>query len=312
MVRAFGASPAVMAVVGMLVLGAFSPVASAPVLVVAQGRGIDCASSSAPTAFPFDATPDSEVASPEAEAVSFPTDGGEVTVFAAASLTDAFEAMGERLEAEHDGLRVSFNFAGSQVLVTQLAEGAEADVFASANGEQMAVAIEQGAVSSGARPFARNRLAIVVPSDNPADVLSPSGLGDEGVKVVLAQPEVPAGRYARESLCSMGQDREAFGDRFVERVSDNVVSEDEDVRDVLTRIRLGEADAGIVYLSDAVSAGDEVRVIDIPEDVNVVAAYPIAAVEGGDTGLADAFIDYVLGPDGQATLIEYGFRPAAG
>jgi molybdate transport system substrate-binding protein len=127
---------------------------------------------------------------------------------------------------------------------------------------------------------------------------------------VLAQPEVPAGRYARESICRMAADTTTNGVGFVERVAANVVSEEEDVRDVLAKVALGEADAGIVYVSDAVAAGDQVHVVDIPDEVNVIATYPVAILAGGDEALGTAFVSYLLSDEGQALLERFGFQPA--
>ncbi|MDP9363282.1 MAG: molybdate ABC transporter substrate-binding protein [Chloroflexota bacterium] len=242
-------------------------------------------------------------------AAEFPLEGGSLTVFAAASLTDAFGRIEADLEAANDGLDIAYNFAGSQALVTQLQEGAEADVFASANAAQMEAAVDNGSIVGEPVTFVRNRLAIVVPADNPAGIEAPADLADDGIQVVLAQPDVPVGRYARESLCLMGQDETAFDDGFVDRVVGNVVSEEEDVRDVLARVQLGEADAGIVYVSDAATAGEAVRLIEIPNARNVVAAYPIALVEGSDEALGSAFVSYLVSPAGQATLEEFGFEP---
>ena len=242
---------------------------------------------------------------------AFPATGGDITVFAAASLTEAFEQMKSDLEAAHEGLVITYNFGGSQALVTQLSEGAAADVFASANTAQMQTAVENGAISGEPVTFVYNRLAIVTPKDNPAGLASPADLGQDGLRLVLAQAEVPVGRYAREAVCKMGLDTAAYGEGFVDRVAANIVSEEEDVRDVLAKVQLGEADAGIVYVSDANVAGDEVQVIAIPDDVNVVASYPIAAVIGGDEALAEAFIAYVLSADGQTTLEAFGFAPVS-
>ena len=240
----------------------------------------------------------------------FPEEGGAVTVFAAASLTDAFEAIAADLEASTPGLTITFNFGGSPALVTQLREGAAADVFASANTTQMDLAADASLIAGGPVTFATNRLAIVTPTDNPAGIVSPVDLGGEDLRLVLAQPDVPAGRYAREAACAMAADTAAYGVGFLERVAANVVSEEEDVRDVLAKVALGEADAGIVYVSDAQSADSTVQTIAIPEEVNVVATYPIAPVSGGDGTLAAAFIAYVLGDEGQETLTEFGFEPA--
>ncbi len=256
------------------------------------------------------ATPRGTSGAVERDPVAFPAEGGDLTVFAAASLTDAFEAIESELEAANPNLSITYNFGGSQALVTQLKEGAEADVFASANVAQMDVATEAGLVAGAPLPFTHNRLAIVTPAGNPAGIDTAADLGEEGILLVLAQPEVPAGRYARESVCLMATDPATYGAGFVERVAANVVSEEEDVRDVLAKVALGEADAGIVYVSDALAAGDRVHVVDIPDAVNVIATYPVAVLAGGDEVLGSAFVAYLLSEEGQAMLERYGFQPA--
>jgi molybdate transport system substrate-binding protein len=250
-------------------------------------------------------------ASPEPqEAVPFPEEGGSLTVFAAASLNGSFNEMKTDLEELHPSLTITYNFAGSQALVTQLSEGAEADVVALASTGQMTNAIEAGVIDGSASIFAKNILTVVVPADNPAGISTPADLGKEDIKLVLAAPEVPAGQYARESFCLMGQDVATYGEGFVDKVGDNVVSEEENVRAVLTKVQLGEADAGVVYVTDVTpDAATEVTPIAIPDEVNVVASYPVAAVQGGQSGLAQAFISYLLGPEGQAVLQSYGFLP---
>ncbi len=278
--------------------------------VQAQGATFECPAPTAPPASPVSAAAGGE-ATPVAAVATIPEGGGNLTVFAAASLTDAFEQMKSELEAAHPGLAITYNFAGSQALVTQLAEGAAADVFASANNAQMQTAIDNGSVAGEPVTFVRNRLAIVTPADNPAGIQSAADLGNPELRLVLAQAEVPVGRYAREAVCAMGADTATYGEGFVERVAGNVVSEEEDVRDVLAKVQLGEADAGIVYVSDAAIAGDDVQLIEIPEDVNIVASYPIAAVAEGDRALAEAFIAYVLSDEGQTTLAGFGFEPVS-
>jgi len=273
--------------------------------VRAQGTGWECQ----PSAM-VNETPVGTPVAVEQDAVGFPAEGGNVTVFAAASLTDAFEAIEQELEAASPNLSITYNFGGSQALVTQLEEGAQADVFASANMAQMEAAIEANLVADAPVPFVHNRLAIVTPADNPADIEGPADLGKEGTLLVLAQSEVPAGRYARESVCLMATESATYGSDFVERVAANVVSEEEDVRDVLAKVALGEADAGIVYVSDAVAAGDQVHVVDIPDEVNVVATYPVAVLAEGDQALGSAFVTYLLSEEGQALLERNGFQPA--
>ncbi len=252
-------------------------------------------------------------ASPAAEAApaEFPAEGGDITVFAAASLTASFEQIKADLEATHPDLTITYNFAGSQALVTQLSEGAEADVFASASHVQMTNAVEAGVIAGNPEVFASNRLTIVVPADNPEEITSAADLANEGLDLVLAAPEVPVGQYARESICTMAADTATYGDGFLDGVAGNIVSNEDNVKAVLTKVQLGEAEAGIVYTTDVTAdVAEDVLQIEIPADVNVIATYPIAPVEGSDASLADAFIDYILGPDGQATLAEFGFEPA--
>jgi molybdate transport system substrate-binding protein len=266
----------------------------------AQAKAWSCATagSATPTASPVPA------ATP-APAV-FPEIGGSLTVFAAASLTDAFTKMGDDLKATHPDLEITFNFAGSQALVTQIAEGgAQADVLALASMTQMKSAAEAGIPVEGSATFVTNRLTVVVPADNPAGITSAADLAKSGVRLVLANPDVPAGSYARQSLCAVA----AAGGSSVDAFAANIVSEEDNVRSVLTKVQLGEADAGIVYVTDALTAGDAVRTIEIPADLNVVARYPIVAI--GDNPLAAAFVGYVFSPEGQATLASFGFDPVS-
>lgn len=288
--------------VGVMLLLAAIGVAAPSSLAAAQTM-IECGASPSPGA----ATPAVAAAStPEAV---FPA-SGELTVFAAASLTDAFTQMGDDIMTANPDIDITFNFAGSQTLVTQLTQGASADVFASANDTQMQAAIDAGVIDGEPQTFTRNRLAIVVPADNPANLAGPADLAQDDLRLVLALPEVPVGLYSRQAICDMAQDTSTYGDGFVERVGANIVSQEEDVRAVLTKVQLGEADAGMVYVSDVTPdvAGD-VEIIEVPEAVNVIATYPIAPVGGGNTDLAEAFIAYVLGPEGQAALEDYGFTP---
>jgi len=287
-----------------LILGSFGTLGSP---TIARSVTIECASvtpASAPSA-----STSAAVVSPEVPAV-FPQAGGELTVFAAASLTDGFNQVKTDLEAEHPELTITYNFAGSPALVTQLTEGAEADVFASASKAQMTKAEEAGVIAGKSQVFTQNRLAIVVPKDNPAGIQSPADLAREGVKLVLAQAEVPVGQYARQSICAAALDAATFGDGFAVKVGANIVSEEDNVKAVLAKVLLGEADAGIVYTTDVTAElAPDVFVIEIPATINVIAMYRIAPVTGGDADLAVAFIDYLLGPEGQATLAEFGFEP---
>jgi len=232
-----------------------------------------------------------------------------LTVFAAASLTDAFGEIGQNFTAANPGVDFVFNFAGSNQLATQLGEGAPADVFASANARQMVVAIEAGRIVTGTpRTFTRNRLVAVTPTDNPAGITTLEGLATPGVKIVFAVKEVPVGQYSLDFLDKAAADG-SLGAGYKEAVLANVVSEEENVRAVLTKVTVGEADAGIVYNSDITrEAAEAVQRIEIPDALNTIAAYPIATVEdSANAELAQKFVDYVLSPAAQAVLVKYGF-----
>lgn len=249
----------------------------------------------------------SACSSPAAPAAGMPV---TLNVLAAASLTEAFQEIAPAFENAHPGVRLQFNFAGSQQLARQLAGGAPADVFASANQKQMDVAVEAGRVINGAPvPFAQNRLVVILPADNPASVASLADLTKPGIKIILAAKEVPAGQYALNFLTKADADP-SLGNDYSTRVLANVVSYEENVKAVLTKVSLGEADAGIVYTSDAASAGNKIIQVEIPDAVNIIAMYPIAVVADSAHGdLAKAFIEWVRSSHGQAVLGKYGFLP---
>lgn len=230
-----------------------------------------------------------------------------LTVFAAASLTDAFTEIGKNFEAANPAVRVTFNFAGSQALRTQIEEGAPADVFAPATAKEMDTLVSDGHVDASAPvTFLRNRLVVILPANNPAGIENLEGLAASGIKLILAAQEVPVGNYARQSLDLMN---DQFGTDFKDRVLANVVSNEDNVKQVVTKVQLGEADAGIVYTSDAVAAPD-LQAIAIPDDLNVIATYPIAPLANSENGdLAQAFVDYVLSSEGQGVLAKWGFAP---
>jgi molybdate transport system substrate-binding protein len=218
----------------------------------------------------------------------------ELTVFAAASLTAAFTELGERYTAANGGAKVTFNFAGSQALATQIRQSAPADVFASADLPNMDKVKD---LVGTPRNFASNQLQIVVEKGNPKGVVGLDDLADPDLKVVLAAPEVPAGKYAAEALGKAD-------------VTVKPVSEEDNVKAVVTKVSLGEADAGIVYVTDVTAGGDKVEGIDIPEERNVLATYPIAAVKASQAPEgARAFLDLVLSAEGQRVLEEHGFLP---
>ena len=236
----------------------------------------------------------------------------KLTVMAAASLTGSFAELGALFEAAHPGVKVQFNFAGSQELVQQLDQGAPADVFASANQKQMNVAIESGRVGSEApRPFVQNKLVVVFPSDNPAGLQGLEDLAKDNLKIVFAAKEVPVGQYTLDFL-DKATSAGIKGSDYKDRVLANVVSYESNVKSVLTKVALGEADAGIVYLSDVTGPdAGKVGLIEIPDALNVIATYPIAIVKDSHyPELAQQFVDFVLSPEGQAVLVNYGFIPA--
>lgn len=221
-----------------------------------------------------------------------------LTVFAAASLTPTFEQLERDFEDTHPGVDVQLSFGGSSDLVAQITEGAEADVLASADTATMDALVDAGLAAGEPVEFATNTLTIAVPPGNPADIGGLADLARDDVDLVLCQPEVPCGRAARTVGADAG-------------VELAPVSEEESVSGVLTKVASGEADAGLVYVTDVEAAGDAVEGISFPEAADAVNHYPIVAVDGsGADELAQAWIDLVLG-DGQATLREAGFGAPA-
>lgn len=233
-----------------------------------------------------------------------------VTVFAASSLTDAFRDLGATYE-QSTGVPVTFNFGASSQLRTQLEQGAQADVFASADQIQMDNAREHGVVNGPDVTFATNRLVVIVPKSNPAGIQSAADLGRPGIRFVTAAPEVPIGVYTQQVFDKMSQ-VEAFGADFKDRANANIVSREPNVRQVTSKVQLGEADAAICYLTDVTpQAAADLTILPIPEDLNVIATYPIALVVGGaQAELGQKFIDLVNSTSGQSTLQKWNFTPA--
>jgi molybdate transport system substrate-binding protein len=218
----------------------------------------------------------------------------EIKVFAAASLTAAFTEVGQQYTSANGGTKVTFNFAGSQALATQIQQAAPADVFASADLTNMDKVKD---LVGTPQNFASNLLQIVVEKGNPKGVKTLDDLANPDLKVVLAAPDVPAGKYAAEALNTA-------------KVTVKPVSEEDNVKAVVTKVSLGEADAGIVYVTDVTAGGDKVQGVDIPKDQNVTATYPIASVKAGKAqDKAQAFMDLVLSDQGQQVLKQYGFLP---
>jgi molybdate transport system substrate-binding protein len=241
--------------------------------------------------------------SPSASSPVGATSSQDLTVFAAASLTESFDEISAAFESANPGTTVTFNYGGSEALATAIKEQGGADVFASASPKWMDEVADNGPGVSDRSDFAKNRLVVIVPADNPAGIVSIDDLGDPGLKLVLAAPEVPVGTYARQALDNAG---------VLQAAEANVVSNAEDVKAVVQTVVAGEADAGVVYVTDVTEeVSPDVMAIEIPDDINVIATYPVAVVsDSSHTDAAAAFVTYVLGP-GQATLQEYGFMPAA-
>ena len=233
-------------------------------------------------------------------------------VFAAASLSEAFRELAHGLEAARPGLTVRISLAGTQQLVAQLEQGAVADVLASADERWMSYAKAQGLVSGEPVTFARNRLVVIVPKSNPARIGKLQDLSRGGVKIVIASDAVPVGHYSRTVFRNLSR-AEGFPSDFATRALRNVVSEEENVKSVVSKVQLGEADAALVYRSDVTPAvARYVRLFEIPDSANVIASYPIALLKDGPAhDAAKAFIDLVLSANGQRVLEQHGLMPVA-
>lgn len=246
----------------------------------------------------------------EGATASEPMEEITLTIFAASSLTDALTEMGQVFETQHSGVTVQFNFASSSDLATQLAEGAPGDLFASANKAQMDNAVAAGRITGEPVAFLTNSLVIIVPADNPAGITTLADLANNGIKLVSALPDVPIRTFTEQMLGNAAADA-AYGADFQASVLANLVSEEANVRQLAAKVTLGEADAGIVYRSDVTpDISDQVQVIEIPDDLNVVAVYPIGVVnDSANPEMAQAFVDLVLSAEGQAVLAKWGFGP---
>jgi molybdate transport system substrate-binding protein len=223
----------------------------------------------------------------------------ELTVFAASSLTAAFNQIGTDFGSADPGTTVTFNYGSSADLATQIGSEGTADVFASASGTAMDTVAKDPGVTDRT-DFATNQLVIITPMDDPAGVSTLQDLTKPGVQVVLGAEGVPVGDYARQMLDE---------NKLTDEVMRNVVSNEPDDASVVAKVSSGEADAGVVYASD-IASNTDVRGVPIPTNQNVVATYPIAVVKGSpNTGVASSFVAYVTGPQGEATLQQYGFGP---
>jgi molybdate transport system substrate-binding protein len=224
--------------------------------------------------------------------------GGTLNVFAAASLTEAFTQIAQTYESAHPGWTIKLNFAGSDQLAAQIEQGVPADVYAAAS-TKYPQDLQAKDLIEDTTDFATNSLILIVPPDNPANITSAEDL-KKGAKLVVGDPAVPVGAYTETVLGNLG-------------ISDsdlNIVSKEQDVKSVSSKVELGEADAGFVYVTDALSAGDKVKQVQLPASAEATATYPIGIVSASnETQAAQQWIDLVTGPDGQKVLHDLAFGP---
>jgi molybdate transport system substrate-binding protein len=222
--------------------------------------------------------------------------GGRLTVFAAASLTESFTQIGRDFEAAHPGVTVTFNFAGSSALATQINQGAPADVFASAAPANMKTVTDAGNGDGNPTTFVKNQLVIAVPKGNPKGITGLADLARPGLKVALCAPQVPCGVAATKALTAAG-------------VAVTAVTQEQDVKSALAKVKLGEVDAALVYRTDARAAASDIDGIEFPESARAINEYPIIVLKGApDKATARAFVAYVLSDKGRAVLTRAGFQ----
>ena len=220
---------------------------------------------------------------------------GTITVFAAASLKETFTQLGKQFETAHPGDTVKFSFGASSTLATQITSGAPADVFASAAPKNMQTVVSAGDASNP-QDFAKNTAEVAVPPSNPAKVTSVNDLAKSSVKVALCEPKVPCGVVAAEVFKNAG-------------ITVKPVTLQPDVKSVLTQVELGNVDAGVVYVTDVKAAGAKVTGVPISASDNASTTYPIATISNSkNQSIAQAFVAYVLSPQGQAVLSAAGFQ----
>jgi molybdate transport system substrate-binding protein len=239
------------------------------------------------------------------------TEHADLTVLAAASLNDAFEEIAVLWTAAYPGSELILSFDASSSLRTQIEEGAPADAFASADERNVQTLVDECLAPGPITAFAHNELVIVVPDGNPASIETPADLARVGVRVVAALPEVPITKYTTEVLANLAG-LEGYPDGFAEAVTANTVSEEENVRAVLTKIELGEGDAALVYVTDALSSAG-VDSVAIPEEANVLVTYAAVTVgASSQPALAADFLEFLVGQEAQGVLESYGFVPVGG
>jgi len=233
----------------------------------------------------------------------------QIVVFAAASLTEAMADITSNFEAEHPGVHVVLNLASSQRLAQQIIHGAPADVFASANQQQMDIVQSDGRIDIEDQTiFAQNRLVVIYSRDIKLSITELDDLATPDLKIIIAAPDVPVGRYSLDFIDRAAQD-DTLGPSFREAVTKNIVSFEDNVKFVITKVALSEADAGIVYVTDVYGeSGNDVGVIEIPDHLNPIAKYPIAVLnDSKQSQLARSFIEYVTSQEGRDILSTYGF-----
>lgn len=257
-------------------------------------------------------TPQTTPAAPMAAPAPTKASAKTLTVLAAASLTESFTELGKLFETQNPGVKLVFSYAGSQQLAQQLDQGVDVDVFASASPKYMDAAVTSKRVNKeDARTFVQNRLVVIFPKDNPAGLKTLKDLVKSGLKLDLADKTVPVGQYTLDFLDKAVKDP-GFDAQFKDNVLKNVVSYEANVKAVVTKVSLGEADAGIVYVTDITAdAAAKIGKLDIPDALNTVATYPIAPISNSkNPDLAKAFVALVLSPEGQTLMAKYGFIPA--
>jgi molybdate transport system substrate-binding protein len=229
-----------------------------------------------------------------------------LTVAAASSLSHVFPQIGSAFENEQGGVAVQFSFAGTDAIVAQIEQGAPIDVFAGASASYGEGLASKDLIDTP-RPFCTNTLVLVLPAGNPAAISSLQDLTRAGVKLVIGAPTVPIGAYTRKVLAALD---EIYGSGYSSQVLANVVSNEDNVEGVITKVRLEEADAGFVYVTDAQSASGAVKAIELPSRAQATAVYPIAVVRASRiASVAQRFVDFVAGPQGQQLLRAAGFGP---
>ena len=230
-----------------------------------------------------------------------------LNVFAAASLKESFNMIAAKYTRAHPNITVKLNLAGSQILEQQVASGAPADVFASADQTTMQKAVDAGLVGNS-QVFVKNRLTVIIPAANPGNINTLKDLSRKGVMIDIGAPPVPAGKYSLQVLAKMAQSSN-YGPAYENAVKANFVSQETDVKAVVNKVQLGEVDAGFVYVTDVTAAvSNKIKMIDIPDNFNVIAQYPIAVTKSSaHSNDARAFVQYILSPEGQAVLQQYHF-----